>query len=334
MTDSRPDVEETFKDVLRGWRQKINERLANIVETQKPALLYEPIRYVLQGGGKRIRPVMVLLSCQAVGGKPEWALDAAVAVELVHNFTLVHDDIMDEDDKRRGRLTLHKKWNQALAILAGDGLFALSYQTLLRTQSARIHEITNIFTNGILAVCEGQALDLEFEKREAVGLDDYLAMIQKKTARLLAISAEIGALIGNGGADEVKALGDFANNLGCAFQIQDDLLDITSNEGTLGKTFGSDIQQRKQTYLLVHAWRHADSDSKAQLQQLLSETEFNHAQVAAVKSIFDRVGSIQSAKAAIKQYTAAAEKSLEQLGYTLAKEKLMSLLRYVSTRIS
>lgn len=325
-------MEDTFELLLQEWRQQINKRIASISTSQGPAILYEPVDYVLTGGGKRVRPVLVLLSCQAVGGRLEQALDAAVAIELLHNFTLVHDDIMDEDDTRRGRPTVHKKWNPAIAILAGDALYALSYRCLLQTDSPRLREIIELFTEGILTVCEGQAYDLEFEERLTVALPEYLDMIQKKTACLLDISARIGALIGNGSKAEVTALGNFATNLGCAFQIQDDLLDIISDEVTLGKTFGSDVKQRKQTFLLVHALSHADAKSHKELLRLLYGPQTNSQSVSAIRVIFERAGSLTAAREAIKSYLQRAEQSLEVLRPTKYRDCLLQLLNYISAR--
>lgn len=230
---------DAFQTRMLNYRNFVNERLNQVVTKKTPVSFYEPVRYVLEAGGKRIRPILLLLSCKAVGGNQEDCLDAAVAVEILHNFTLVHDDIMDQDDLRRSRQTVHKKWDEATAILAGDGLVALAYHYLLKTKTDHIKEIAEIFTNGIIDLCEGQALDKEFERQVDIDLNQYLIMIEKKTVRLLMISSEIGSLIGGATAEERNILIEFSKHLGSAFQIQDDLLDI---EKTSGKTFGSDIK--------------------------------------------------------------------------------------------
>ena len=195
--------QDSFELLSWSWRKEVDKRLAACLDARKPQTLYKPIDYVLQGNGKRIRPILLLLSCQAAGGKTDDAWDAAVAIELLHNFTLVHDDIMDMDDTRRGRPTVHREWNSDVAILAGDGLYALAYQFLLRTRSKSIVEVVKVFTEGVLAICEGQALDMEFESRSQVSLAEYLEMIRKKTATLLRVSAEIGGMIGGGPADQI-----------------------------------------------------------------------------------------------------------------------------------
>ena len=173
-----------FQARMGNYRNLVNDKLNQVAAKVSPASFYEPVRYVLASGGKRIRPILVILSCQAVGGTKESCMDAAAAVEILHNFTLVHDDIMDHDDLRRSRETVHKKWDEATAILAGDGLVAMAYHYLLKSNTNHIKEITEIFTNGIIDLCEGQALDKEFERRIDIDLDQYHVMIEKKTARL------------------------------------------------------------------------------------------------------------------------------------------------------
>lgn len=325
-------LDKKFSLKLQQWKQITNNRLFKVLGSQEPSILYEPIKYVLEGDGKRIRPILLLLSCRSVDGQMDACLDAAVAVELLHNFTLVHDDIMDQDDTRRGRPTVHKKWNSDIALLAGDGLVALAYQSLLRTQSPRIAEIATLFTNGITELCEGQALDLEFETRADVGLDEYLNMIEKKTASLLSISAKIGAMIGDGDEAEMEALGNFGKNLGRAFQIQDDLLDITTDEDVLGKTFGSDVKRHKQTYLLVHASTQADENTKKNLNSFLSKTTIARADIIEIRSLFERIGSIKAAQAAVRKYIFSAQQNLNQIRESQAKYDLLDLLNYVWSR--
>ena len=325
-------MDNQFKFLLQEWREQIDRRLFQVLDGHHPAILYDPIQYVLEGGGKRIRPILLALSCKAVDGVLEKCWDAAVAVELLHDFTLVHDDTMDRDDTRRGRATVHKKWNSDIALLAGDGLVALAFQSLLRTQSSKIHEIATVFTEGIIELCEGQAFDLEFETNGDVNLKDYLDMIGRKTARLLNVSAKLGGLIGNGNEAEVQALGNFGYNLGCGFQIQDDLLDITSDEATMGKTYGSDVKRKKQTYLLVHALSEADSSIKEQLRFLLTKQEINRTQINEVKVLFEKAGSIDAAKFAINKYILSAKSNLDELHSTQGKELLLSFLKYISNR--
>ncbi len=324
-------MEDSFELLCQGWRQRLNDRLREAMDSQNPPTLYQPVRYVLEAEGKRIRPILLLLSCRVVGGEVQGAWDAAAAIELLHNFTLVHDDIMDQDEVRRGRPTVHKKWNPGIAILAGDGLFALAYRSLLRTNSPHLAEIAKIFTDGILAICEGQALDLEFEGNR-VGLADYMDMIERKTARLLQSAAQIGALIGNADPKQVAAVGQFGRNLGLAFQIQDDLLDVISDEVTLGKTRGSDLRQKKQTYLVVHALSHADAATRDHLNRLLSRANLSSGLIAEFREILEKSGALQAASTAVSDYMARAKESLGELALSGPGRDLLRLLDYISTR--
>ncbi|MFQ5709098.1 MAG: polyprenyl synthetase family protein [bacterium] len=326
------EVAQDFSAKLGHWKRMINERLIRIRQDEKPAILYEPIKYVLEGEGKRIRPILLLLSCRAVGGHVESCLDAAAAVELLHNFTLVHDDIMDQDGTRRGRETVHKKWDTDVALLAGDGLVALAYQALLKTRSDRIAEIASVFTDGIVELCEGQALDREFENRENVLLDEYLQMIEKKTATLLSVSAKIGAIIGQGADHEIRALEAFGLNLGRAFQIQDDLLDIVSREEILGKTFGSDVMRRKRTYLLVHALSHADLTDREKILRALARPPIEYGDILEIRNLYEKIGSIDAARKAVQKYLYCAETDLEQIARSTAREDLLDLLKFLSHR--
>ena len=328
------ESEEThrFESILDEFQSLVNVRLQKVLRSSKPAILYGPIEYVLAGGGKRIRPALLILSCRALNGDIDLCWDAAVAIELLHNFTLVHDDIMDQDSTRRGRPTVHKKWNSDIALLAGDGLFGLAYQSLLRTPSPRLHEIAKAFTDGVVEICEGQALDLEFESRQDVSLEDYLSMIGKKTARLLYVSAKLGAMIGEGSPVQVEALAKFAFRLGSAFQIQDDLLDITCDEDVLGKTFGSDVIRRKQTYLLVHAMNHADTETRRKLNNILGNQSIQQSDIMAVKNIFESTGSFDAAYRTITEHLNSAREYLDEIPPSAGKEDLRSLLSFISNR--
>jgi len=230
-----------YKAFTSEMKKKIDSEIQELLSDREPFSLYEPMRYILKGGGKRIRPLFVILACQSVGGDISDSLHAAVAVELLHTFTLVHDDIMDHDDLRRGKQTVHKKWDEPTAILAGDGLVTLAYHKLLQTKHPEIQKILQIFTEGLLILCEGQAMDKDFESQETVALSKYIDMIDKKTARLISVSCEIGAILGNAGPTHQEILRKFGASLGRAFQIQDDLLDILYEESVTGKPLGSDV---------------------------------------------------------------------------------------------
>ncbi len=295
---------------LRGM---IDEYLAGCLPERRPRSLYQPMDYVLAGGGKRIRPVLLMVACEVVGGKAEAAVHAGAAIEILHNFTLVHDDIMDNADARRGRKTVHKKWDANVAILAGDALLALAYRVLLRTESPRLKQITQTFTEGVLEVCEGQAYDKEFEGRRRVSLDDYLLMIQKKTGRMVTASTEIGALIGNGTDKELDALHRYGELIGRAFQIQDDLLDIIGDEKQFGKTIGGDVREGKKTFLLLEALRRSRGKDRQALEEVIVHKGVARSKVPRIRAIYESTGAIDAALHRIEADTADAKRQLQRL---------------------
>ncbi|MCA9732497.1 polyprenyl synthetase family protein, partial [candidate division KSB1 bacterium] len=227
-----------LSEKLADYKKRVHTFLSAKINPRRPFSLYEPIHYTMSGDGKRLRPALTLLTVEAFASSVDNALPAAAALELLHNFTLVHDDIMDRDATRRGRATVHNKWDLNIALLSGDGLVALAYEALLETKSEKILSISRLFTQGLIEVCEGQALDIEFEKRNDVLADEYLDMIGKKTACLLSMCTQIGGLLANVTTENIALLKQFGWSLGIAFQIQDDLLDITADQKLLGKDFG------------------------------------------------------------------------------------------------
>ncbi len=236
---------------LTPYLQRIQDRLLKSIPPDLPVSLREPIDYFLHLPGKKVRPLLTLFSSLAVGGTLEDALPAAIAVELFHDFTLIHDDIMDQDELRRGVMTLHVKYDESTAILAGDALIGLAYRELLCAPLAHRGKITEIFTEALVKVCEGQALDKEFETRRDVQLPDYLDMIAKKTAWLIQVACGLGAICGGGSPKAVQHLSEFGFNLGMGFQIQDDILDFAADEVQLGKKVGSDFRMHKTTYVTL-----------------------------------------------------------------------------------
>jgi geranylgeranyl diphosphate synthase type II len=251
-----------FKNLYNEYLVKVENKLEIIVKDKQPQSLYTPFHYLITGGGKRIRPVLTMICAGAVGGNPEDALDCGVAIELLHNFTLVHDDIMDRSPLRRNRQTVHEKWNEASAILTGDVIVGFAYSLLPSSkQHPRSDEIYKAFTRGLIEVCEGQAYDMDFNEKKDVNLDDYLNMIDKKTAKLLETSAMLGGYIGNGSADEINSLQTYANCLGIAFQVQDDLLDLTAEQAELGKRIGQDLFEGKKTFLIIKAIEKAEKEA-------------------------------------------------------------------------
>lgn len=236
---------------LKFWRERINHDLLQIYKSG-PDLLVQPIRYILKGKGKRLRPILSLLAAEACGGTREAAIPVALAVEILHNFTLVHDDIMDEDIFRHGMPTVHNKWDDGTAILTGDAMLSLALKTL-QDVPINNHKILNVFTDGLLAVCEGQAYDKEFETQSNVNVDDYLMMIDLKTGHLIGMAAELGVLSVCNDDGICKAMRDYGRKIGRAFQIQDDLLELYANEQEMGKSLDSDVLLGKKTYPILKA---------------------------------------------------------------------------------
>lgn len=318
-------------------KARIDKRLHGLIRERTPKEVNEACRYVLRARGKRIRAALVLLSCEAVGGKANAALNASVAVEIMHNFTLVHDDIMDNASTRRGRPTVHTQWNINYALLAGDILLGVAYREILRTQTPLLREILRVFTRGLLEVCEGQALDLEFETRINVTLPDYFAMIEKKTGRLLSTATSIGGLIGGGTARHVAALQSFGLYLGRAFQVQDDLLDVLADEKDFGKTIGGDIIEGKKTFLLLKALESARGAERAVLVNVMKRKHYGRprsttAEVHRVTEIYRTTGAIAAARACIQRDTTRAERALAILPDTHARASLLWLSQMLLDR--
>jgi geranylgeranyl pyrophosphate synthase len=249
-----PDTKR-FIDLLNFIRSETDRHLQKLDFPEEPAFLYDPIRYVLKGKGKRLRPLLVHLSGRGFDADPEDLMHAGLAVELLHNFTLVHDDIMDKDDIRHGKPTVHMKYGQAAAILVGDSIFTLGQLNIDQIQTSTVQAM-NAYNKASLAVCEGQAYDLQFEGDTTVSLDQYLVMISRKTGALLSLCAELGGILGNQSHEVCHKLHTFGLNLGRAFQVQDDILEIFSDEENLGKSLESDVAADKQTVLTILARKH------------------------------------------------------------------------------
>jgi len=305
-----------FSEKYDAYKKKIDDRINSLVVLNEPKSLYDPVNYILSGGGKRIRPAMLLFACEAVGGNIENAIDAGAAIEVLHNFTLVHDDIMDNADTRRGNETVHKKWNTNTAILAGDNLIAIAYKSLLKTKSNRLDQIIKEFTEGVIEVCEGQSYDKDFELMDNVTIDNYLMMIQKKTAKLIEVSAVIGAIIGGGTNEQIESMRNFSINAGLAFQIQDDMLDIIADEKEFGKKIGGDLIEGKKTYLLLKALETVkDINEKAVLGNIVKNSgikENQEEEIKRIQKIYYDNGVIDSAKKAVENYTEKAENFLNK----------------------
>ena len=307
-----------------------NKELSQYLQGNHPQVLYEAARHLPLSGGKRLRPVLAMLSCESVGDNAALAMPFAVALELVHNFTLVHDDIMDRSRLRRNVPTVHTKYGEPAAILAGDLLFAKSFEAMhnLRVPPQVFKHVEFLLVKCIEDICEGQQLDMEFEKRRHVTETEYLEMIKKKTAVLFTCATQGGAMIGGGQPKEVQALTDYGTCLGLAFQIWDDYLDLTSNEAVLGKDIGNDIRNGKKTLIAVHALGHTSGGDKAVLDRIFGNVNASEAEVRRLLSVFRENQSIDYAKQTAQKYCEKAQRALTILRSSEAKEVLNAVAEY------
>jgi geranylgeranyl diphosphate synthase, type II len=300
-----------YSSLYKKEKKKIDSILNKAFLKREPVSLYEPVSYILNGEGKRLRPLLVLLSTGAVGGKFNKAYNAAAAVEMLHNFTLVHDDIMDNAPKRRNKITLHIKYDSNTALLVGDSLLAVAYEYLLKDCDGNAKFILSAFTKGLVEVCEGQKMDMEFETQKNVNISEYLLMIKKKTAAMAEMCCKVGAALGNGSKQQIKALANYGLNLGIAFQIQDDLLDITAEETEFGKKIGGDLMEGKKTFLFIRALEESRNNDKDLLLKVIKNKGIRADQVKKYKALYEKLGVIQDAKDEIKYYTKKALNSLK-----------------------
>ena len=274
----------------------VNQAIEELEYNKEPRQLYEPIKYTLSLGGKRIRPALLLLSNDLFGGKAIKATNAALAIEVFHNFTLVHDDIMDNAPLRRGKATVFKKWDTNTAILSGDVMLVNAIQLLAKDNSQFLPEILSIFNKAAVEVCEGQQYDMDFETMENVSIEDYLKMIELKTAVLLAASLKIGAVLAEAKQDDANHIYEFGKNLGIAFQLMDDILDLYGDPNKFGKQVGGDVIANKKTYLLLKAKELATGNTRKELEFCLSSTALkNEKKIERIKAIFDSLGVKKSA---------------------------------------
>lgn len=301
---------------LKDYKQFFEIALENSYSTSTPAALYQPIYYLLNLGGKRLRPILTLMAADIFGNNHRKAIDAALAVEIFHNFTLMHDDIMDSAPIRRGSATVHNKWNTNTAILSGDAMMILAYQALESYKDPLFRKLNSLFSKTAIEVCKGQQYDLDFETQLEVTQGDYLEMIQLKTAVLVGCSLKMGALIGGANQADSKNLYDFGVLLGIAFQIQDDYLDAYANSESFGKQLSGDIIENKKTILYHQAMENGSSKEKTTLRNWFS-VEVKEKDVSkkinAVKSLFDKTGASDASKALVIKYTQAAFEKLDIL---------------------
>lgn len=307
--------------------QKIEEALRNVPYPSKPEGLYEPIDYVLSMGGKRLRPTLLLMTCALYSDHPEQAMPAAIGIETYHNHTLLHDDLMDRADMRRGKPTVHKRWNDNTAVLSGDTMLIMAFRHIMNCPCARQAEVLRLFARSAQEICEGQQYDVNFENRTDVSEAEYLEMIRLKTSVLLACAVKMGALIGQAPDADADALYRFAEKIGLAFQLQDDYLDVYGDPAVFGKKIGGDILCGKKTFLLINALSRADADHKAQLLHLLADAEMPaQEKIAAVTDLYNRLDIPTLTLQAIDRFYDEARRELEKL--SLPQDKWMPLWQY------
>lgn len=311
-------------EAIENYQKAFLESLKDFEVTKDPQSLYEPINYILSLGGKRLRPVLTLMTCDIFNADYKQAMNAALAVEVFHNFSLIHDDIMDEAPLRRGQETVHKKWDLNTGILSGDAMLILAYQLFEHYTPNVFQSLAKLFSKTALEVCEGQQYDMDFETRDDVTIPEYLQMIEYKTAVLVGAAMKMGAIVAEASDEDQNAIYEFGKNLGIAFQLQDDYLDAFGNPETFGKQIGGDIIENKKTYLYLKALELSDDTQKEELRHLYSlNPKDNTDKIEIVKSIFEASGSSNASKAAIELYTNKAFTVLETLSISEANKTVL-----------
>ncbi|MFC4210372.1 polyprenyl synthetase family protein [Pedobacter lithocola] len=308
--------------------------IKNLKFPENPKQLYDPITYIINLGGKRIRPLLVLMSTDLFGKDPNDSIHAAMAVEVFHNFTLVHDDIMDNAPLRRGKATVHEKWSTNVAILSGDVMMVEANKNLAKVNAKYLKDVLDTFNATAQGVCEGQQLDMEFEERDDVSIEEYINMIRLKTAILLGGALKLGAIIAEASENDANLIYDFGENIGIAFQLQDDILDVYADPEKFGKQVGGDIIANKKTFLLLKAFELAENENLISLQNLTNETDFNPKEkIEAVKGIYDTLDIQNIAKTTMNTYMNKALALMAQINVSdQAKAKLLELTTQLMAR--
>ena len=315
----------TSNEILKS----VNDFLDHLPYERKPASLYDPIRYVLSIGGKRIRPVLMLMAYNLYHSEhPEGILMAACGLETYHNYTLLHDDLMDNADLRRGHETVHKRWNVNTAILSGDSMLVLAYQRMAQVPADKLASVLACFTETALEIGEGQEYDMSFETRNDVREEEYIEMIRLKTSVLLACATKIGAILADAPQSDIDNLYKFGEKIGLAFQLQDDLLDVYGDPKVFGKAIGGDIASNKKTYMLINAYNRADDKQRAELNRWINAETFNReVKVAAVTRLYDEIGIRQLCEEKINYYFEQAAQYLAKV--SVPEERKQALRQYM-----
>ena len=313
---------------------KVNDFLANLPYERKPYSLYEPIKYVLSMGGKRIRPILMLLSYNLFKEDPEKILMNAVALETYHNYTLLRDDLMDQADLRRGHQTVHKKWDANTAVLSGDSMLVLAYERMAQCDGKHLPEVLRLFTTTALEIGEGQQYDMEFEHRNDVKEEEYIEMIRLKTSVLLACALKIGAVLADASAEDADNLYHFGEQIGLAFQLQDDYLDVYGDTEVFGKEIGGDIVSNKKTFMLINAFNHANAEQLKEFQRWVYAKDFDRKEkVEAVTRLYNEIGIDKMAQNKIAYYFGQSERYLDAVQVEASrKEELRRYARNMMKR--
>ena len=316
---------QTSKEILK----KINDFIDQLPYERKPQSLYDPVKYVLSIGGKRVRPVLMLLAYNMYKEDPERILMSACALETYHNYTLLHDDLMDNADVRRGVPTVHRKWDANTAILSGDSMLVLAYHRMLQCDADKQPEVMSLFTETALEIGEGQQYDMEFENRNDVTEAEYIEMIRLKTSVLLACALKIGAILAGASSEDADNLYKFGEQIGLAFQLQDDLLDVYGDPKVFGKAVGGDITCNKKTYMLINAFQRANDNQRAELERWVTAKDFDrNEKVAAVTDIYNQIGIRQICEEKINYYFEESKKYLAKVN--VADERKQILRQYTA----
>lgn len=300
----------------------VNNHLDSLADERQPRHLYEPIEYVLSLGGKRIRPTLMLLAYNLYREHPEDILMPACGIETYHNYTLLHDDLMDQADLRRGHETVHKRWDANTAILSGDSMLVLAYQRMAQCRPDKLKEVIDVFTQTALEIGEGQQYDMDFEKRDDVTEDEYIEMIRLKTSVLLACALKIGAILGDASAEDADNLYRFGEKIGLAFQLQDDFLDVYGDSKVFGKAIGGDIVSNKKTYMLINAFNRANAQQRAELERWTQLKDFDRQEkIDAVTALYNDMGIDRLAQDKMAAYYEESKKYLAAVHVSTEKKR-------------
>ena len=328
--------DKTIQEKLAENATQVNRFILSNLEPRKPVVLYNASRHLIEAGGKRLRPFLVMKTCEAVGGDPRIAVPFAAAVEFLHNFTLVHDDVMDNDNLRRGNPTVHVKYGSPIAIAAGDLLFGKVYESMLnyseKVDVEKVLACVKSVTDATIILCEGQVLDLSYPSSDKVSEEDYILMVEGKTSALFKACAEVGVLVGGGSDEEVKSLGQAWWDAGVAFQLIDDVLGVTADEKTLGKPVGSDIREGKKTMLVIHALNNATLSQRSMLLNVLGNRSAFKNEISEAMTLLKEIGSIDYTINIAKEYCDSAISGHQNLPESQAKKELVERINFFVKR--